>query len=89
MARGRPKGSKNKATFEFRKFCADITNSREYQESVRARLLEGSLHPAMEKAIIEQAHGRPNQAIDLKADVSVSLAERMKAARERARKGGK
>ena len=66
--RGRPVGSKNRATVELRNelqlfFCGD-----EYRESVYKRILEGS-SPTVELYFLQLLFGKPRDSVDLTLQV--------------------
>jgi hypothetical protein len=57
---GRPKGRPNNATVEIRALAQSLFD-KTYWERVRARLIEGTLHPSIEAKLLEYAYGEPKQ----------------------------
>lgn len=70
---GRPPGSKNKSTKALKEFFKELTDSDEYRESLKARLLGAKLHPAVEKFILEHEAGAVPKQVSI--DVGPTLAE--------------
>lgn len=64
---GRPKGSKNKSTKALKEFFRELTDSPEYRAELRQRLLDGKLHPAIEKYLLEHNAGPVPKQINLNA----------------------
>ena len=65
---GRPKGVPNKVTTEIKDITRNIFDAA-YFASVKARLAEGKLAPAVECRLLGYAFGEPKQSIDLDANI--------------------
>lgn len=61
---GRPKGSKNKATIEAKKACAEIVDDPAYRENLIERARNGKLAPAIEAMLWHYAKGKPKEYIE-------------------------
>src|SRR6266849_8344214 len=62
---GRKTGSLNKGTIEARKACAKLVDDPAYQATLRRRLLQGKLAPAMETMLWHYAKGKPKEHVEL------------------------
>jgi len=63
---GRAKGTPNKVTVEIRKLAQSLTfDNPRYLERIRLGLENGTLDTALEIRILEYAHGKPPQKIEL------------------------
>lgn len=61
---GRPKGLPNKATRQIKEFGERLFKSKEYQESIKARILEGKA-PAVEIHLMNLTFGKPKEQIEI------------------------
>jgi hypothetical protein len=68
---GRKKGSLNKATIEAREACAKLVDDPVYQATLRRRLLQGKLAPAMETMLWHYAKGKPKEHVELSHDAEL------------------
>jgi hypothetical protein len=60
---GRPKGAKNKATIEAKGFYQRFLESKEYRESAKRRILDGSA-PHLETMAHHYAYGKPVDKVE-------------------------
>jgi len=59
---GRPKGSKNKSTLEWKQFALTMSNDPDVQEALKARILD---RPELLLRLAEHAFGRPKETQDV------------------------
>ncbi len=62
---GRKKGVLNKATIEVKAFCRELLDDPTYQASLKQRLREGVLPPAMETLLWHYSYGKPKEQMEL------------------------
>ena len=67
--RGRPKGSKNKATPEIKIFWREFFESEAYRENAKFRMIQGKA-PHLESYLLMLVFGKPRESIDLDAHVT-------------------
>lgn len=61
---GRPRGALHRRTLEGGEMARQLLKDAEYREQLRARLIAGTLHPALEVHLYNLAYGRPAVAVD-------------------------
>jgi len=59
---GRPKGSKNRSTLEWKQFALMMSNDPDVQEALKARILD---RPELLLRLAEHAFGRPKETQDV------------------------
>lgn len=62
---GRPKGSPNRAGREGREFAQRFVNDPEYRESLRRRVANDTLAPAVEVQLQHYAWGKPIDRVEI------------------------
>lgn len=62
---GRPPGRLNNATLEARKFAHGLVSSAAYRKEIKARLMAGSLAPALEAMLFHYAYGKPPDKLEV------------------------
>ncbi len=62
---GRRKGTQNKATLEAKHAAAELVDDPEYRAGLRARLLAGTLAPALETMLWYYAKGKPREQAEI------------------------
>ena len=68
---GRPKGVSNKATIEARQACAELVDDPAYRATLKARLVAGTLSPAVECLIWYYAKGKPKEQLDVDSTMTI------------------
>lgn len=67
---GRPKGSKNKATVEWKEFCMKMTRDPEVQELLLERVRQ---RPELALKVAEHAVGKPKETQDIEIDGTLTV----------------
>lgn len=67
---GRPKGSLNKATVEWKEFCLQMTRDPEVQALLLERIKQ---RPELALRVAEHAVGRPKETVDLELDGAITV----------------
>ena len=65
IGRGRPPGSPNRNTIMGRDFARDLLASEEYQESLKRRIVNGTLSPLIEILLYHYAYGKPKDTLEI------------------------
>ena len=64
---GRPRGRRNKATVEAKKFCQSLLDSAAYQARFKKAFIARTLPPDMEKMVWNYAAGKPATTLNVAA----------------------
>jgi len=68
---GRPKGAKDKQPRAIMEFLREVANSVEYQESAKARMLEGKA-PHLEVYMLQKVNGKPTERVHVSGEVTTT-----------------
>ena len=63
---GRQKGIQNRATLEGREFCRSIVDDPVYRDSLKARMISGSVSPGVEGMVWDRAYGKVKEVVEHK-----------------------
>ena len=66
---GRPKGSLDKVSRDIRERARALLSEEGYLESLRYRLQQGILAPAVEVTLMHYAYGKPRETVDVHATI--------------------